>query len=348
MKERNLALDSLKGLAVIGVVKVHANTGVFSGFTNNFIISGGKGVQMFFIISVMLMMKSFFSASSDNNFSMIKWFSRRFIRLIPIYYFVLICTLVTTNQAYSIPNILSHFLFLHGFNPYWTGSIISICWYLGTLTIFTLCIPIICKYINTFKKSIYLFVITSALSIGIRGIALFTANLDDYSIHSFWGAFSFITQAPVATIGVILYFIVYKEDTISKIKRHIRNKNKALISFASLVLLYILYTVENLFGYGYIIHSSIFALIILSQLVYESKIICNRLFATIGRYSYGIYLTHLFYLTILSQHIPHRTSEGLYYIILLSCTILCSFITSFVLTHLLETPFVKLFSKIIN
>lgn len=146
-KEKNW-LDSLKGIAILSVVCVHNGVeGLESNISHQIISQMGSGVQLFFIISGYLAYFSLENYMKDREqtiWEAVKWVILKIIRLMPLYYLSIILSLLLngTGGRYwlgSLPqitgtNIIFHFLFLHGLNPYYVNSIIGggmVYWFAG-------------------------------------------------------------------------------------------------------------------------------------------------------------------------------------------------------------------------
>ncbi len=91
MENRNICVDSMKGLAIIGVVLIHINSiekaYPYLPIVNKFASIGAKGVQIFFMISAFLIFHSLhrLEMKKQNN-GISNWYLQKLIRLIPVYY----------------------------------------------------------------------------------------------------------------------------------------------------------------------------------------------------------------------------------------------------------------------
>ena len=79
--------DSLRGIAIIGVLLIHSGNNVprnFSMLAEAIISNGNKGVQVFFIISAILFYRSFavyHDKYTDMNARIVTvWYGKRFLR----------------------------------------------------------------------------------------------------------------------------------------------------------------------------------------------------------------------------------------------------------------------------
>lgn len=108
----NLAsLDGLRGIAAILVLLNHS--------TATFTKAGTVGVFLFFVLSGFLLSKPFVmepQLSLDKGF-MHKYMIRRLKRIVPMYYFMILC--LFSIQSYH-DTALRHFLFIQGDGHFWT------------------------------------------------------------------------------------------------------------------------------------------------------------------------------------------------------------------------------------
>jgi len=164
-------LDSLRGLAILGVVAVHTS-GIFTtplifwdvNLTKLFIWSGRYGVELFFVLSGLTLTLSLKRRLTKEPNSMRAYFLRRFFRLSPMYYLILAVTAClgynnvlepgTINAPADIKNYLLHLTYLHGLFPEYVRSILGPAWSLTPVVLFYLFLPLI---LLVFNRPIYRF-----------------------------------------------------------------------------------------------------------------------------------------------------------------------------------------------
>jgi peptidoglycan/LPS O-acetylase OafA/YrhL len=141
------ALDGMRGLAVLLVFMSHASGRNMSVAPwANFHGIGHIGVYLFFVLSGFLLTNNLLRGQKTLQF-----FSRRFFRIAPLYFFILLCVTLyqaagNYNSRYLFINtdsfgILLHFLFLKGDGIFW-----SICAEYS----FYLLLPVLLFLINRF------------------------------------------------------------------------------------------------------------------------------------------------------------------------------------------------------
>ena len=95
-KEQRLDIDGIKAIAILAVVFYHLFDLLKSAhFTELTLFDGGfLGVDIFFVISGFLITSSVFYKLSNNDFSLLSFYKRRFLRIVPPLLFVCIFTLI--------------------------------------------------------------------------------------------------------------------------------------------------------------------------------------------------------------------------------------------------------------
>ena len=96
MTDKRQDIDGLKGIAILAVVFYHLFDLLKSGqYTESTLFDGGfLGVDIFFVISGFLITSSVFYKLSNNDFSLLAFYKRRSLRILPPLLFVCIFTLV--------------------------------------------------------------------------------------------------------------------------------------------------------------------------------------------------------------------------------------------------------------
>ena len=96
MTDKRHDIDGLKGIAILAVVFYHLFDLLKSAhFTESTLFDGGfLGVDIFFVISGFLITSSVFYRLSNNDFSLLSFYKRRFLRIVPPLLFVCIFTLI--------------------------------------------------------------------------------------------------------------------------------------------------------------------------------------------------------------------------------------------------------------
>ena len=347
-------IDSLRGLAILGVIMIHTTALAHRPlFGNSIIDHGANGVQLFFVVSAFTLFLTGKSRFEKEQFAIKNFFIRRFFRIAPMFYLGIIYYLFQngTGPRYwlgdathiSAFNIFSNFLFIHGFNPYWINSVVPGGWSIAVEMTFYLILPFLLYRLKSLKDGIWFLNFTLLLSIILN---IVFRKYPFIQFNRLWGEYLFFyfpSQLPVFAVGIIMYFLLYGKNQL--------NKNLA----ASLLFLVCIFFTRLVTGLDAILPFHIFLsigflLLGISLSQFKFKLIVNPVIQFIGKISFSMYLIHfavIFYLQKfgLSNFSNHLTLN--YYVqllLILSATVLISSITY----KWIEIPFQKLGRKIIS
>lgn len=316
-------IDSLKGMAICGVIMKHAGGAELPSFLGAIGNSGSNGVQLFFLLSAYLSFISFENNIAKNgNYvrSNIIWIIKKFIRLIPLYYLAILIYFVGAGGAkfwlgseehIRIGNLLAHITFTHGFFPHYADSIIGVEWYIGVLAILYVMVPCLYKWIDSLEKSIIWFLVSGFVSWGFSlagGRFFVPKTADAYIYSSYFGTFSFVVQFPIIVLGITMYFL-FKSSILDFIK------DKKIFSYV--LLIFSICMINGMvLGYNNLLGLSSFTLfgiwffvLSISQKLHKCVIIDNILFQFLGKYSYPIYLFHYCLIWIYDKYVPTLTGN---------------------------------------
>lgn|GEM_PF-1241946 len=317
-------LDALKGIAIISVILVHAGAGELPGILGQIGSSGARGVQMFFIISAYLSFESaehFFGDKKDVCIKKaLKWYLRKAIRLIPLYYLSIALCLITNSWStywlgkedhITIQNVVAHLLLIHGFFPQFCNSIPGGEWYLGVLVIFLFLTPWLYRFLSfqsTVATSLVILIIKPFVLSYLAVIVPDSGNANLTNV--FFYNFNPLAQSLTWMMGLVLYFVRKELD------RHKKTEYKSMaymLLIFSIIMLYgqmrvnpSLYLFESMEMY-----SLWFALILLSQMLWPSKLVNNAFFRCCGKYSYGMYLLEFIWLNLYDHYVTVEGYKGL-------------------------------------
>lgn len=125
------SLDGLRGIAVLLVVATHSKRLLGLSWEQTFLghyfqaagtIYGRTGVYIFFILSSFLltshMMRETIELKSAKTW--INYTLKRFIRIYPLYLFVLVVYLIFPGFQFELKDLISHVLLQEAFNHFWT------------------------------------------------------------------------------------------------------------------------------------------------------------------------------------------------------------------------------------
>ena len=338
----------MRGIAVILVLFSHFRYSfpiniLKSDDTLNLILSffdfGGKGVQLFYILSAFTLFNSYYYRKQNGNSNVVSFYIRRFFRIAPLFYICLLAMILNNHYQifqneiffqkrleldqinYNITNVkqwyLSTFLFINGFFPKYIQSPYPGGWSIAVEFTFYMLIPILVNYITSFKKSLFFLIICFAISFAIESIVIIfklNGTIGDYFI------LSILHQLYFFSIGILFFFI---KNDIFKFNR------------MSLIIGFIIIIFSILLRSPYLISGLIFFII----LFYNSKIgfLKYNLIQYIGKISFSLYLVQWWAIILISKLlISYKFNYFLLFIIYIFFSII---LASF--TYLVEKYFIK-------
>ncbi len=327
-------IDGLRGLSVISVILFHAGCKIFSG--------GFVGVDIFFVISGYLITTLIIEEIEKGSFSLINFYERRALRILPPLFFVVLCTLPFA-YLWMLPKDLKSFsqslvavpLFISNIHFYFTNG------YFDTASEFK---PLLHTWSIAVEEQYYtlfpIFLLLSLrlgrkwvvwLMIFIATVSLITAQIVSKNNPSF--TYYFLpTRGFEILIGALTSLYLNH-------KKRIDSVNQSLSLAGLLLITYAIFTFDNktpnpsvytlipTFGTSLII---IFA----NSKNLVGRILSNKILAGIGIISYGSYLWHqpLFVFARLSR------IEEPSFLLLIILTI-SSILLGFLSWKYIETPF---------
>ena len=317
-------LDGVRAIAVLMVFIYHA-WGMSGGpilnlFGNDlsFLLSWGHpGVNLFYVLSGFLLFNpyavNYYNADSPPNVK--KYFIRRALRILPVYYvFLILNVLLTPNIALlsidGLKKLLINFLFLQGLFP--DQMINDVTWTLSNEVQFYIILPFIARYFVG-RRSFIAFLVTVIVVITYRAICYFTYSPNT---NAFDRNYYYLTEYNILgcidnfAIGMILANILclMKSGTHPPLIKIIKS-TKYLVWLSPLVfslLIYTYYTGVNktnsyfswyFFSFGfdfflYLLYSMIFLYVLFYSNLF-TKFLSNIYFRAIGIIGYSVYIWHL-------------------------------------------------------
>jgi len=359
-------IDALRGIAILGVIMLHVSsltvhpvTGILSKFTTE----GQIGVQLFYIVSALTLFLSLQSSHYMGKVSeTVKYFLRRFFRIAPLFYLLLIgiffFTFIKPLGFFSyvdknILNFILSFTFTNSFFPVYINNIITGQWSIAVEMLFYIFVPIFFLKIKSLSdaKKYFLYSIILAFIIETTSLMIFSHATDDS-----WKGFllySLPIQLPVFMLGFVSFFLVYNADgKISNTDHTSIIKTIAYIFSIAFITEALFLIIEFIFLHKIdrsIIDLRIYikSIVLLCLVVYLAKgylsVLNNALFRFLGKISYSLYLTHFMTLMLIARssiYISSVKHMNMYseYIFLLIITVTISSIISYITYTLIERP----------
>lgn len=349
-------IDGLRGIAILLVISFHyvnnqltevsTTVGRFLYKITSF---GWTGVDLFFVISGFLI-GGILLRSNKSRSSLQSFFIRRFLRIIPNYYLILIVfgiifnvkslegsIFLTSNQ--SIP-FWSYFLMVHNFymaalenmgNP-----ALSVTWSIGIEEQFYLILPFLLILVpeRFIPKMLFFFILL--------------ANIMRLNYSSWIPPYVLLPcRADSIALGVLLAFIHHKHTLHRWLERYEKHL-KVLLGFSLLLMAFLFLSFQDLGVTKHTLIAVVFTIVFAFAMGKETgivkKILSFPLLTYIGKISYSLYLTHYFILGLahyLCSGKPHIGIENIEDIYISITALLVSISLSIVIFKYLETPIVE-------
>jgi peptidoglycan/LPS O-acetylase OafA/YrhL len=231
----------MRGIAIIMVFLVHS-TILFKVLNieklpldiQNILFNGKYGVALFFIVSAYTLFRSL-DLRKEKGFR--NYFIRRFFRIAPLYYLIIIIVYIFTDgnkyflgtsESLDLLNLLTHIFFINGFFTNYFNSIIGVEWTIFVEFSFYFILPIIYIY-KKYLLKIFLFLFFISIIITVLGKSI---NLELMKIQM---ALSPLVWFFVFGLGLIFYTF----ESNSRIKYFFVNQKNLLLIFSFFLIFFI-------------------------------------------------------------------------------------------------------------
>jgi exopolysaccharide production protein ExoZ len=297
--------DFLRGLAILGVIVVHASQSLPSQISAiDFVAGLGRfGVQLFYFISALTM--CYMWEQRKGEISPIRnFYIRRFFRIAPLFWIAIIGYFFLSGRIFTdtINYIILSATFLHGFSPNSINSIVPGGWSIAVEMTFYLFFPFIILTMgnNRIRYLIFAILIWLLYVIVIRGylsdILLENGNTP-YKTREFL-YMVFPNQAPIFFLGCYLYFLITDKKNLG-----IYELFGIIIWCISCAALGYIKNEWAFFGFPSVYIA--IGIFVFACIKYNVKL---KYVEALGKNSYSIYLIHFLIIDFFAYALP--ISEG--------------------------------------
>jgi peptidoglycan/LPS O-acetylase OafA/YrhL len=340
-------IDGLRFLAIFSVVvimhithyideKFHHSGLIQNDYWKNFVIEGGHGVALFFVISGFILSLPFakWRLNKEKKVSLKKYFLRRVTRLEPPYLIALIIFFmahVWVLQKYtfdeSLPHLFASMAYLHTIIYHSFSTILPIAWSLEVEVQFYVLAPLFFLVFLIPQKPVR----WAIMSVIILGGALYWYNVD-HVVHVFRYIYLFFC-------GILLADMYCTQAVI--IKNQFWGFLVGLCSLLGFIFIPALY---NMPLYLTKLACMFFLVHIVLTNVYMKKVFSGRLIIVIGGMCYSIYLLHFAVISFVGRLLVRsgvpvsNTSLFLLFVLFFVVSVLAVSAIYFVL---IEKPFMR-------
>jgi len=357
-------VDSLRCFAIIYVVISHLAlipqpNLLIPDWIAPFIINGGNaGVSLFFVLSAFSLSYSMDARAKEKMLTS-KFYIRRFFRIAPMFYFMMLVywirDAVAFNVLHPVSEVLINASLLFNLVPSCITGFVWASWTIGVIAFLYLIFPLIHKYIRNLYSALALFVLSILLA---QGWSYFVINYGEATGYlsaddiKFVLGFGFLQQLPVFICGVVIYRLFL--DYFIKMNEKTKKICGFLFIFSFIFFYAVLLTeyFQNMFWGMNILHGICFSLIVLGLGLKPFRTLINSKTVYLGKASYSIYLLHpIIIFTIIPFYrciYGFMPSDILGYLSSLLITLIPLIIISLISYKYIERPGVALGEKFIK
>ena len=283
-------IDGLRGIAILAILLVHTSQivgnehpgSLASRTLEDFVNSGARGVQLFFMLSAFSLLISSVARYRTDRYPKVDFYVRRAFRILPFWCLMVIYWAFKTGVIGDVPRILTNASFAFGFIRFRPDvELVPAGWALFCLVTFYLLFPLIFKYIKDVYIALTFLIMTIALSVVWEQLAPKFGVPDG-------NAFIFLfplSQWFCFALGVVVYYLT----TSGTFKALVLDNRRCflILDAAAFIAMFLLLRGDYLLA-----TFSLFLLIIASipSTTIFGLIARNRLLMRFGAYCYSIYV----------------------------------------------------------
>lgn len=355
MKTRSEELDGIRGMAILLVIYIHFVASVLDPKSIFGRISIGlHGVDLFFVLSGMLIGGMLLDSQGERG-SILKFWSKRAWRILPIYYFSITAFFILDrffDERYSFTfepklPIWSFFTFCQTFfiasqNEFGATGIAPT-WSLSVQMQFYLLCPILIKYLPPRK-------LVAFLVCGIILVPIFRSKGIDL-LGYIGGRHTLLFRADTFFIGILLALVLRNQDYCNYLKRESSSLYTILGCLAvGMILMSIRSDYFGNLDYTWI--TAFYAVFILIVVILKegpiSYLMRTKVLVWFGKISFGLYLFHQTVWGVLFQFCLNKKpslSSGMDVVVTMLAFIISTMLAWLAL-QLIELPFAALGKKV--
>jgi peptidoglycan/LPS O-acetylase OafA/YrhL len=355
-------IDSLRGLAILGVIFVHTAQSItgLSPQLANICNYGKHGVQLFFFLSAYTLCLSMQERKNEGA-AKTKYFIRRFFRIAPLYYFGIILYGIIyilkseevlqsfqVNTEYSTYKVIRHLTFTQSLSSDVIFGVVPGGWSIGTEMIFYSLFPFLFNLIIKIRSAYLLMSLPVLASFSafvfFRSLPHLFPPLQNHDFNFYYCTLP--NQISVFLLG-ICFFVMMNRAEFKPIKGWLAIVLFMIITSFLLIVKFLGYNDISIFPF---LTACSFMFLFIAFKTYN--VINFKILQLIGRVSYSIYLFHFIFAwgvsTYINKFLIYYMNSTNVLIVSILVTILGSLLMAIITKHLIEDRGIALGSKLIK
>lgn len=366
-------IDALRGLAFMGVLSLHVRqrTGdPLPVLLEQLAMQGGRGVQLFFVISSLTLILSCRSRFDREHRPLSNFFLRRFFRIVPMFWFGLVFYFCLEGWAsrYEAPagigwwHLISTATLTHGWHPTSINSVVPGGWSIAVEMTYYLLIPLLVVWVVNLRRA------TIATVAALVAAALINelirpvleprfAHLGNKLVSHFlfhW----FPNQLPVFLLGFVLYHLM---QTGLPRPKHGAGQNETHRRFSILLLILAACMIvgfawlRGTFPPVHFLYGLAFVALTWGLSRQPIRLLVNRPLCLVGKLSYSCYLCHFALLDLFVTTVGWRMQKWTmplaslwHFLIFWVCMLIATVVVATVTYRLIEMPGMALGKRVIG
>lgn len=294
------SLDALRGWAILGVIAIHAGIIVSpnSDWLRQIIEQGGRGVELFYLVSAFSLMHSLTTArDAGRPLSLSNYAVRRILRIGPMWWLTIVLYCWLNRYTLDWHVVLLSATFTHGFH-HRTLEFVPGGWSIAVEAMFYCVLPLIFVYVTNVHRAVALVIGGTAASYLVTSwIIEFLMSNGVAREHAagFAEHLSFAGQFPVFCIGILIFF-VWLEAGRPQASWGVGLILLGLITTLMASRLDSVFIFHNITNYGVGL-----GLIVLGVVICPIVLLDNPVIRHIGKVSYSIYLLHFLVILVIGK-----------------------------------------------
>lgn len=287
-------LDSLRGLAALYVFVFHLkmmpslHTG-FPVWAETFILYGGSGVYLFFIVSAFCLCLTF-PGQASNGEALKVFYTRRLFRIAPLFYAVILLTYARNFLVHGVdvlppfPDVIANLTFTFNLFPSKQDSLIFAGWTIGVEMMFYIVFPFLYFSLRSIASKIAAYAVAGVAFILLDRLL----RLQFPSLESRYLLTTVVHYLPMFIVGMIVFDLYQRlQDRVSW------KAGLAFIVAGLLCLIALLCRIVVDLAFMPLFWPSIaYGMLLLGLAFFPIRILVNRVTSFLGQISYSVYLLH--------------------------------------------------------